>query len=60
MKLVSNSLDQIADEEKICEIAKSFGKQVETLYQNSMDEKVTIKRLSRFSISILNRFFFAK
>ena len=32
MKLLSNSLDQINDEEFICEIARSIGKQIETLY----------------------------
>lgn len=40
MKLLSNSLDQINSEEKYCEIAKCFGKQIETLYQNFSDEKV--------------------
>lgn len=40
MKLLSNTMDQIADEDKICEIAKSFGSQIETLYINSVDEKV--------------------
>jgi len=40
MKLLANSLDQINEEEKICEIAKSFGKQIETFYTNSSDEKV--------------------
>ena len=40
MKLLSNSLDQIASEEKFCEIAKCFGKQIETLYTNLSEEKV--------------------
>lgn len=33
-------MDQINDEDKICDIAKSFGSQIETLYANSVDEKV--------------------
>lgn len=40
MKLLSTSLDQIANEEKLCEIAKALGKQIETLYTNNSDEKV--------------------
>lgn len=40
MKLLSNTIDQIGDEEKICEIAKCFGAQIETLYVNSVEEKV--------------------
>ena len=33
-------MDKIDDEDKICEIAKAFGAQLETLYINSPDEKV--------------------
>ena len=40
MKLLSNSLDQIVDEEMLCDIAKAFGKQIETLYMKLPDEKV--------------------
>jgi hypothetical protein len=40
MKLLSNSMDKMDDEDKICEIAKAFGAQLETLYANSVDEKV--------------------
>lgn len=40
MKLLSNSLDQMNSEDKYCEIAKCFGKQIENLYQNFSDEKV--------------------
>ena len=40
MKFLSNSMDKIDDEDKICEIAKSFGAQLEALYINSPDEKV--------------------
>jgi hypothetical protein len=43
MKLLSNSLDQINEEEMLCEIAKAFGKQIETLYLKLSDEKVTLK-----------------
>ena len=39
MKLLSNTIDQINDEDKICEMAKSFGKHIETLYVNLSDEK---------------------
>lgn len=42
MKLLSNSLDLIIDEEKLCDIAKAFGQQIEKLYINSSDEKVNI------------------
>ena len=40
MKLLSNSLDQIGDEEFICETAKSLGRHIETLYLNLIEEKV--------------------
>lgn len=40
MKLLSNSLDQIGTEEKLCEIAKALGKQIEILYTQQSDEKV--------------------
>jgi hypothetical protein len=40
MKLLSNSLDQIGNEEKLCEIAKALGKQIEILYTQQSDEKV--------------------
>jgi hypothetical protein len=43
MKLLSNTLDQIANEEKLCEIAKALGKQIESLYINLSDEKVTCR-----------------
>lgn len=45
MKLLSNTLDQIASEEKLCEIAKSFGKQIETLYVGMSDEKVYLIKI---------------
>ena len=45
MKLLSNSLDQINEEELLCEIAKSFGKHIETLYMKLPDEKVILKTL---------------
>lgn len=40
MKLLSNSLDQINEEEYICEIARALGNHIETLYSNSSQEKV--------------------
>ena len=40
MKLLSTSLDQIASEEKLCEIAKALGRQIETLYTQNSEEKV--------------------
>jgi hypothetical protein len=39
LKFLLNSLDLINDEEIICEIAKAFGKHIETLYQNLSEEK---------------------
>ncbi len=39
MKLLSSSLDQINDEQFICEIARSIGKQIETLHMGQPDEK---------------------
>lgn len=39
MKLLSNSLDQINDEEHLCEIARCMGKQIETLLDNLVAEK---------------------
>ena len=53
MKLFNNTMDQINDEDKICDIAKSFGSQIETLYANSVDEKVYFK----FSILKFLNFF---
>jgi hypothetical protein len=43
MKLLSNSLDQINEEELLCEIAKAFGKHIETLYMKLPEEKVMLK-----------------
>lgn len=40
MKLLSTSLDQIASEDKLCEIAKALGRQIETLYTQNSEEKV--------------------
>ena len=42
MKLLSNSLDQINEEEHICEIARALGNQIETIYLNFSQEKVNI------------------
>ena len=52
MKLLSTSLDQIANEEKLCEIAKALGKQIETLYTNNSDEKVNHLYLTKLSPKI--------
>lgn len=50
MKLLSTSLDQIGNEEKLCEIAKALGRQIETLYTQNSDEKVEeYKRLKIYS-----------
>lgn len=45
MKLLSNSLDQINEEEYICEIARALGNHIETLYSNSSQEKASLSKL---------------
>ena len=52
MKLLSNSLDQIGDEEYICEIAKSIGRQIETIYLNLIEEKVNFIYFFSFSMEL--------
>jgi maestro heat-like repeat-containing protein family member 1 len=38
-KMLTTSLDLINDDEIICEIGKSFGKQIETIYNNSLQSE---------------------
>ena len=57
MKLLSNTLDQIVDEEMLCDVAKAFGKQIETLYPKLPDEKVSLTFILILKITIaLNAF----
>lgn len=60
MKLLSTSLDQIASEEKLCEIAKALGRQIETLYTQNSEEKVLNPILYFFKYDhLLKNYFFS-
>lgn len=60
MKLLSNSLDQINDEEFVCDIAKSMGRHIEALYPSLVDEKVSfllIRLILKIKFNLANECF---